>query len=99
MKRCILVMAVFAAITTFGQTLKKWEAGYLDIHHINTGRGDCTFCVLPDGTTLLIDAGEVKADVRVVAPKPDNLKEQVNGLRIILLLLFQMVRSILIIIC
>lgn len=74
MKRCILVMAVFAAITTFGQTLKKWEAGYLDIHHINTGRGDCTFCVLPDGTTLLIDAGEVKADVRVVAPKPDNLK-------------------------
>lgn len=32
------------------------------------------FCVLPDGTTLLIDAGEVKADVRVVAPKPDNLK-------------------------
>lgn len=35
MKRCILVMAVFAAITTFGQTLKKWEAGYLDIHHIN----------------------------------------------------------------
>ena len=46
----------------------------MDIHHINTGRGDCTFCVLPDGTTLLIDAGEVKADVRGVAPKPDNLK-------------------------
>lgn len=70
----LLVVAAFAATTVFSQTLEKWEEGYLDIHHINTGRGDCTFCILPDGTTLLIDAGEIKANTRVVAPKPDNLK-------------------------
>lgn len=31
--------------------------GTLDIHQISTGRGNSAFLVLPDGTTLLIDAG------------------------------------------
>ncbi len=31
----------------------------MDIHHIATGQGDCTFAVLPDGTTLMIDAGDL----------------------------------------
>lgn len=35
-----------------------WEPGVLEIHHINTGRGDAAFFILPDGTTLLIDAGD-----------------------------------------
>ena len=39
--------------------LPQWEAGFLDIHHINTGRGDAAFIVMPDGTTLLIDAGDM----------------------------------------
>ena len=30
----------------------------MDIHTIATGRGDATFLVLPDGTTLMIDAGD-----------------------------------------
>ena len=48
----------------------------MDIHHINTGRGDCTFCILPDGTTLLIDAGENnRVGERVVAAKPDDTKK------------------------
>lgn len=38
---------------------EKWENGFLDIHHINTGRGNSTFIVFPDGTTLLIDAGDL----------------------------------------
>lgn len=38
---------------------EKWQKGYLDIHHINTGRGNSTFFVFPDGTTLLIDAGDL----------------------------------------
>lgn len=29
----------------------------MDIHHINTGCGNCTLVVGPDGTTLMIDAG------------------------------------------
>ncbi|MBD2704614.1 hypothetical protein IC229_28510 [Spirosoma sp. BT702] len=39
------------------ESLPTWKAGNLDIHHINTGRGNATFFILPDGTTLLIDAG------------------------------------------
>jgi beta-lactamase superfamily II metal-dependent hydrolase len=35
-----------------------WKEGYLDIHHINTGRGDATFMIFPEGTTLLFDAGD-----------------------------------------
>ena len=38
--------------------LPKWEKGYLDIHHINTGRGSCAFLILPDGTNMMIDAGD-----------------------------------------
>jgi len=38
--------------------LSPWKRGYMDIHHIATGQGDCTFIVCPDGTTLLIDAGD-----------------------------------------
>ncbi|GAB3978523.1 hypothetical protein GCM10028806_41830 [Spirosoma terrae] len=40
-----------------GERLPVWTAGTLDIHHINTGRGNATFLICPDGTTLLIDAG------------------------------------------
>lgn len=39
--------------------LPDWEDGYMDIHHIATGKGDCVFVVMPDGTTMLQDAGDV----------------------------------------
>jgi beta-lactamase superfamily II metal-dependent hydrolase len=42
-----------------GEPLPGWKDGNLDIHHINTGGGNATFFILPDGTTLLIDAGEL----------------------------------------
>lgn len=35
----------------------KWQEGYLDIHHLSTGAGDCIYIVMPDGTTMMIDAG------------------------------------------
>lgn len=58
-----------------GTVLPPWKEGYLDIHHINTGCGNATFCILPDGTTLLIDAGENKVgDERHVPAKPNNSK-------------------------
>ena len=44
---------------TVGQTLPDWSEGCLDIHLINSGRGECCFYIMPDGTTLLVDAGEV----------------------------------------
>src|ERR1700688_4253807 len=36
-----------------------WRQGYLDIHHIETGSGNCAFFVMPDGTTMLVDAGDI----------------------------------------
>lgn len=42
------------------KNLSKWQEGYLDIHHINTARGNATFFVFPDGTTMLFDAGAKK---------------------------------------
>lgn len=41
-----------------GETLPAWEEGMLDIHAVNTARGECTFYILPDGTTMVVDAGE-----------------------------------------
>ena len=40
-----------------GSTLSSWQPGFLDIHHINTGRGNSALVLMPDGTSLLIDAG------------------------------------------
>lgn len=40
------------------QPLPPWTPGTLDIHSINTGRGDSTLFIFPDGTSLMIDAGD-----------------------------------------
>lgn len=51
------------------ETLTPWSQGYLDIHHISTGRGSSTYIVMPDGTSLLIDAGETDEEfIKSVAP-------------------------------
>ncbi|MEK6477473.1 hypothetical protein WJR50_08060 [Catalinimonas sp. 4WD22] len=42
-----------------GEQLPPWQEGMLDIHHINTGRGDAAYFIFPDGTTLLVDAGDM----------------------------------------
>lgn len=39
--------------------LPDWEEGFLDIHHISTGRGNAAYIVCPDGTTMMIDAGDL----------------------------------------
>jgi Metallo-beta-lactamase superfamily len=49
-------------VTPAAGTLDPWRAGILDIHHINTGRGNATFVIFPDGTTMLIDAGALPDD-------------------------------------
>jgi hypothetical protein len=41
------------------QPLPAWTEGHFDIHHIDTARGNATLLIFPDGTTLLIDAGDV----------------------------------------
>lgn len=42
-----------------GKTLSPWAEGCLDIHAVNSGRGECTFFIMPDGTSLCCDAGEI----------------------------------------
>jgi beta-lactamase superfamily II metal-dependent hydrolase len=46
-----------------GQPLVRWAAGTLDIHQIATGQGNSAFVVMPDGTTLLVDAGGTAAGI------------------------------------
>ncbi|MEK9500043.1 ComEC/Rec2 family competence protein [Gaopeijia maritima] len=38
-------------------TLPEWTPGTLEIHHLASGQGNATFFVLPDGSTMLVDAG------------------------------------------
>lgn len=64
MYRFIFIVFFFFAITAAGQVatpgkpLPPWQKGFLDLHHINTGRGNAAYYIFPDGTTMLFDAGE-----------------------------------------
>lgn len=57
-----------------GKPLPPWQSGELDIHFINSGRGECAFLILPDSTTMLIDAGSVNSTTSANLPplKPDK---------------------------
>ncbi len=62
-----------AASAAIGSPLPQWSEGFLDIHHINTGRGESAFLILPDGTTLLVDAGAAPPEAGwSTPPKPDG---------------------------
>jgi len=37
----------------------RWRPGEMEIHFIHTGAGEQTFFVFPDGTTMLLDCGDV----------------------------------------
>jgi hypothetical protein len=51
------------------EALPPWTEGYLYIHHISTGRGNAAYIVMPDGTTMLIDAGETDQEfIKSAAP-------------------------------
>lgn len=52
--------------------LPAWSPGTLDIHHIDTGRGNATFIIGPDGTTMLIDCGTSNSGLDVTAPPRPN---------------------------
>jgi beta-lactamase superfamily II metal-dependent hydrolase len=59
-------------------SLPAWTPGTLDIHQISTGRGNSALVVLPDGTTMLVDAGPggdaiARYVERALAPSPARL--------------------------
>lgn len=56
-----------------GRKMPAWKPGMLDIHAISAGRGECYFLIFPDGTSMLVDAGELftgSKKYRSVAPRP-----------------------------
>ena len=63
-------------VAEVGKPLPVWKKGELDIHFINTGRGECCFYIMPDGTTLIVDAGEVKATFNPQDTSDDAAVEQ-----------------------
>lgn len=71
--------SLFAGPTDFivGAPLPKWEPHYLDIDHLNTGAGNATFMIFPDGTTLLYDMGDVET-AEVEADSLPEYSQKVN---------------------
>jgi Metallo-beta-lactamase superfamily len=57
-----------------GEKLGPWSPGILDIHQIQTGRGNAAFMIFPDGTTLLVDAGAVadRPGLELGPARPDS---------------------------
>ncbi len=83
MKKSILYIALFFGwcLSIFaqetGKILPPWKEGEMEIHHIYTGRGESVFCISPDGTTLLIDAGDSGpwSDPRTTHGSPDESRQ------------------------
>lgn len=55
------VAALFAQQASEEETchLPEWKPGYMDLHCIATGQGESNFYILPDGTTMLVDVGDI----------------------------------------
>ena len=77
---CAAVEAKTSKSPLIGKTLPAWSEGYLDIHTISSGRGECLLIVMPDGTSMVIDAGELvykstptkKSPYGMAKPRPNN---------------------------
>jgi beta-lactamase superfamily II metal-dependent hydrolase len=66
-----LAIAPGLAAQSTGEPLPQWTPGTLDIHQISTGRGNAALFILPDGTTLLVDAGAAGDGIPETDPHPD----------------------------
>ncbi|HAZ03066.1 MAG: hypothetical protein A2W90_07615 [Bacteroidetes bacterium GWF2_42_66] len=53
------LLSIFNFIVGQDNALPPWQEGYLDIHHISTGRGNASFILFPDETSLVIDCGDM----------------------------------------
>lgn len=65
--------------------LPLWKNGELDIHFINTARGECTYQILPDGTTFLVDASGtlLKFGVKASEPLPSKPSDDISAGKVI----------------
>lgn len=63
--------------TEAGEQLSPWQKGYLDIYQFSTGRGDCAYIIMPDGTRMMIDCGDLgngSSTVEIMTPKPNSVR-------------------------
>ncbi len=58
--------------TEVGKIYDGWREGELDIHLIYTGRGEAIFHIFPDGTSMLLDAGDWQGNRPPVEKLPDT---------------------------
>jgi beta-lactamase superfamily II metal-dependent hydrolase len=77
MRRVAFSLAFVAQIAfsqKVGEVLPRWVPGMLDIHQIQTGRGNAAYFVFPDGSTMLLDAGAVpeRAGLELGPERPDG---------------------------
>lgn len=55
--------------------ITPWQPGLLEIHQISTGRGNAGLYIFPDGTTLLVDTGELSRKTpRHTPDRPDGTR-------------------------
>ena len=73
-KILIITLALLSSYLVKAQELPSWQEGWMDIHHIATGKGENSFFVFPDGTTMLVDLGD-ETNGRFICPAyPDASK-------------------------
>jgi hypothetical protein len=80
--QAILWFALLVALTpaaraqdAVGQEITPWQPGTLEIHQISLGRGNAGLYIFPDGTTLLVDAGELaRKTPRHTPDRPDSTR-------------------------
>ena len=84
MKRVAILLALLVPVLVIspaaqqppfkvGDVFPRWSPGTLDIHQIATGRGNAAFSILPDGTTMLVDAGDA-GETAHAEPLPDGTR-------------------------
>ena len=71
-----LILALALTSTSLLTISAEAAVEKLEVHHIDVGQGDATYIKLPDGTDILIDAGEAKYGDDVV----DYLNNQEQGM-------------------
>lgn len=63
MKKVVLLLVAAVLALSSANAKKKalpdWREGYLDIHQISTGRGSAALYILPDGTRMVVDMGDL----------------------------------------
>jgi len=71
-------------VAKVGAVLPDWQEGYLDIHAINTGRGESTLYIFPDGTTMLVDAaGSLLSQTDATPPTPHKPSSAITSGQVI----------------